>query len=109
MTSPRRIFEPGARSVIAFEQMLSSKEGSRLSVKTMVEPVAEALGNTVAMSRKSYVHPRLIEAVREFTARCVGGCSRRLARRRWLSSAEAGMIAFLKKKPRRQPSSKGNG
>ena len=30
----------------------------------MVEPVAEALGNTPAMSRKAYVHPALIEAVK---------------------------------------------
>ncbi len=33
--------------------------------QTMVEPVAEALGNTPAMSRKAYVHPALIEAVKE--------------------------------------------
>ena len=31
----------------------------------MIEPVAEALGNTVAISRKSYVHPALVEAAKE--------------------------------------------
>ena len=31
----------------------------------MVEPVAEALGNTPAISRKSYVHPKLLDAVKE--------------------------------------------
>ena len=31
----------------------------------MLEPVAEALGNTPAISRKSYVHPALIEAVKD--------------------------------------------
>ena len=31
----------------------------------MIEPVAEALGNTVAMSRKAYVHPALIAAVKD--------------------------------------------
>ena len=28
-----------------------------MSLKTVLEPVAEALGNTPAISRKSYVHP----------------------------------------------------
>ena len=31
----------------------------------MIEPVAEALGNTPAISRKSYVHPALLEAVKD--------------------------------------------
>jgi DNA topoisomerase-1 len=30
----------------------------------MLEPVTEALGNTPAISRKSYVHPALIERCR---------------------------------------------
>jgi len=93
-------FRTWGASVIAFEQMLTSEEGARLSVKTMVEPVAEALGNTVAMSRKSYVHPRLIEAVRDSPRDALAGLKPPRPRR-WLSSAEVGMIAFLKKKPRR--------
>ncbi len=31
----------------------------------MLEPVTEALGNTPAIARKSYVHPRLIELARD--------------------------------------------
>ena len=57
-------FRTWGASVIAFEQLLSAGE-RRISLKTMIEPVAEALGNTVTMSRKSYVHPCLIEAVRD--------------------------------------------
>jgi len=34
----------------------------------VVEPVAEALGNTPAISRKSYVHPQLLDAVKELAA-----------------------------------------
>lgn len=94
-------FRTWGASVIAFEQMLASKEGQRLSVKTMVEPVAEALGNTVAMSRKSYVHPRLIEAVRDDPRDALAGFKPPRARR-WLSAAEVGMIAFFKKQPRRR-------
>ena len=49
-------FRTWGASVIAFDQLLPAGE-ERISLKTMIEPVAEALGNTVAMSRKSYVHP----------------------------------------------------
>ncbi|MEO6248574.1 MAG: DNA topoisomerase IB [Sphingomicrobium sp.] len=95
-------FRTWGASVIAFEQMLASEEGARLSVKTMVEPVAEALGNTVAMSRKSYVHPRLIEAVRDDPRDALKGLKPPRPRK-YLSGAEVGMIAFLSKKPRRKP------
>ena len=63
--------------MIAFEQMLKKAENARISVKTMIEPVAEALGNTVAISRKSYVHPALIEAVKEDRATRSAGWSGR--------------------------------
>jgi DNA topoisomerase-1 len=92
-------FRTWGASVIAFEQMLDKEESARLSVKTMVEPVAEALGNTVAMSRKAYVHPRLIEAVQADPRDALTGI--KIPRgRRWLSSAEVGLIAYLKLKPR---------
>ena len=58
-------FRTWSASVIAFEQMLEEGEDARISLKTMIEPVAEALGNTPAISRKSYVHPALIEAVKD--------------------------------------------
>ena len=90
-------FRTWGASVIAFEQLLSSGD-DRISVKTMIEPVAEALGNTVAISRKSYVHPRLIEAVRDDPVDPLGGIKRPRARRR-LSSAETAFLAYLKKKP----------
>ena len=92
-------FRTWGASVIAFEQLLASGD-DRISVKTMIEPVAEALGNTVAISRKSYVHPRLIEAVRDNPVDPLGGIKRPRARRR-LSSAETAFLAYLKKKPRK--------
>ena len=50
-------FRTWSASVIALEQLLKKAENARITVKTVVEPVAEALGNTPAISRKSYVHP----------------------------------------------------
>ena len=53
---------------------------TRISLKTMIEPVAEALGNTVAMSRKTYVHPALIDAVKDDPRDPLDGMKRPRAR-----------------------------
>jgi DNA topoisomerase I len=87
-------FRTWSASVIAFEQLLKKAEDARISVKTVIEPVAEALGNTPAISRKSYVHPRLLEAVKSKPADPLSGMERPRARNR-LSSAEVALIEFL--------------
>lgn len=87
-------FRTWSASVIAFDQMLKKAEDARISVKTVVEPVAEALGNTPAISRKSYVHPKLLEAVKESPRDPLSGMDRPRARKR-LSSAEVGLLEFL--------------
>ncbi len=89
-------FRTWGASVIAFEQLLAKEEDARISVKTVIEPVAEALGNTVAMSRKSYVHPALLDAVKERPRDPLKGMKRPRARRR-LSTAETAFLKFLKK------------
>ena len=93
-------FRTWGASVIAFDQLLSAGE-ERISLKTMIEPVAEALGNTVTMSRKSYVHPSLIDAVKDRPDDPLKGMKRPRARRR-LSSAETAFLKFLRRKPRRK-------
>ncbi len=95
-------FRTWGASVIAFEQLLAKEEDKRISVATVLEPVAEALGNTPAMSRKSYVHPSLIEAAKESPRNPLDGMERPRARK-WLSSAEVGFLAFLGKRKRRRP------
>jgi DNA topoisomerase-1 len=92
-------FRTWGASVIAFEQLLAKSEGSRISIKTVVEPVAEALGNTVAMSRKSYVHPALLEAVKEDARDPLDGMARPRSRAR-LSSEEVGLLDFLARSAR---------
>jgi DNA topoisomerase-1 len=93
-------FRTWGASVIAFERMLKKAEDSRISVKTVIEPVAEALGNTPAISRKSYVHPRLLEAVKADPRDPLKGLERPPPRKR-LSSAEVGLLQFLAKRKRR--------
>jgi DNA topoisomerase-1 len=95
-------FRTWGASVLAFEQILNHKEATRISVNTMIEPVAEALGNTVAISRKAYVHPALVEAVKERPRDPLGGIERPRARK-WLSECEVGLMQFLAKTGRRKP------
>lgn len=91
-------FRTWGASTIAFEEMVKrAKEKGRIKLNSMIAPVAEALGNTAAISRKSYVHPALIEAARE--AGAIG--ERELPRAtKYLSSAERGLIEFLEALPK---------
>jgi DNA topoisomerase-1 len=86
-------FRTWGASTIAFEEMVRRcRKHGRVKLKSVIEPVAEALGNTAAISRKSYVHPALIEAARD--AGAIG--ERRLPRAsKYLSSAERGLAEFL--------------
>jgi len=94
-------FRTWGASVIAMDQLLKKAESARISVKTVIEPVAEALGNTVAMSRKAYVHPRLVEAIKEDPRDPLDGQDRPRARKH-LSSAEVALLKYLAKRPRRK-------
>jgi DNA topoisomerase-1 len=87
-------FRTWSASVIALDQMLKKAEDARITVKTVVEPVAEALGNTPAISRKSYVHPGLLEAVKAQPRDPLDGMERPRSRKR-LSSAELALLEFL--------------
>src|SRR3546814_17582454 len=89
-------FRTWGASRIAFEQICAAGEDG-ISLKDMLEPVAEALGNTPAISRKSYVHPALVEAVKQNPRDPVGGlqCPRAT---KSLSSAERGLSEFLDKR-----------
>ncbi len=95
-------FRTWSASVIAMDQMLRKAEDARITVKTMIEPVAEALGNTEAMSRKSYVHPQLIDAVKDDARDPLDGMDRPRARAR-LTSSEVALIDYLSAKKRRRP------
>ena len=88
-------FRTWGASVIAFDRMLEKARDARISVKTLIEPVAEALGNTPAISRKAYVHPILLEALKQDPRDPLHGLERPAARAR-LSSAEVGLLQFLK-------------
>lgn len=86
-------FRTWGASVLAFGALVAGG-GRGIGVKAMLELVAEALGNTPAISRKSYVHPALIELAK------AGGLREeqplRLPRpTKYLSACERGLLAFL--------------
>lgn len=83
-------FRTWGASVIAFETLLDA--GGNMQLKAMIAPVCEALGNTPAIARKSYIHPALIGATQgEGLAKGL-----KLPRRtKYLSSHERGLIEFL--------------
>jgi DNA topoisomerase I len=87
-------FRTWGASVIACEQLLKKAEDARITVKTVVEPVAQALGNTPAISRKSYVHPQLLEAVKTDPRDPLSGMERPRSRKR-LSTSEVALLEFL--------------
>ena len=95
-------FRTWGASVIFFKQMLAKAEEKRLSIKTALEPVAEALGNTPAISRKSYVHPAPDRGAPAGSRATRSTASFPPPPRRRLSSRRNGLPAFLKKMtPRR--------
>jgi DNA topoisomerase-1 len=91
-------FRTWGASVIAFEALASASD--YIGIKAMLEPVTEALGNTPAIARKSYVHPDLVALARDREAQQAFRETLDLPRAtRYLSRAERGLIAFLESGP----------
>ena len=87
-------FRTWGASLLAFRHILDAGRHGALSLKPMLETVAAALGNTPAISRKSYVHPALIEICRNGDA--TGLCALKLPRAtRYMNPHERALIAFL--------------
>ncbi|MHA6723371.1 DNA topoisomerase IB [Sphingomonas sp. RS2018] len=85
-------FRTWGASVLAFETLVGADKD--IGLKTMLEPVTEALGNTPAIARKSYVHPMLVDIVKSGDQSALR--ARPLPRAaRHLSRTERGLIALL--------------
>ena len=82
-------------SVMGYE-FLRAAEG-RVPIKAVLEHVAEQLGNTPAVTRKSYIHPAVIDLV-ELQEAWRDGLKLPRATQ-WLTREERGLIALLKDAP----------
>lgn len=82
-------------SVFAYSLLADSKE--RLTLKAVLNEVAGKLGNTPAVTRRSYIHPAVIDVV-DRQEEWRGGLE--LPRKtKWLSRHERGLIALLEDGP----------
>lgn len=89
-----RHFRTWGASVAAFEAMVEAE--APLPLGALTEMVAQRLGNTPAIARKSYIHPLLIDIAQNRQVRW----RKRLKlprETRWLSAAERGLLRELKK------------
>ncbi|MEQ9663764.1 MAG: DNA topoisomerase IB [Parasphingopyxis sp.] len=86
-------FRTWGASALAFELLHDAGE-EPMTLKALLDPIAESLGNTPAISRKSYVHPALIELAKDGAPEHFGGLN--LPRKtKYLSRYERGLIEFL--------------
>ncbi|MEM7666192.1 MAG: DNA topoisomerase IB [Pseudomonadota bacterium] len=82
-------------SVLAFETLVDGD--GELPIRALLERVAERLGNTEAIARKSYIHPAVIERVE---GQAQWRDQLRLPRKtQWQSAAERGLIELLEESP----------
>ena len=87
-------FRTWGASVLSFRHIVEAAGDAKPTLKAMLDRVAAALGNTPAISRKSYVHPALIDICK--SGDIAGLCGAKLPRAtRWLSPHERALIAFL--------------
>ena len=87
-------FRTWGASLLAFQHILAIGRNGKLALKPMLECVASALGNTPAISRKSYIHPALVDICKCGDAG--GVCALKLPRAaRYLNGEERALIAFL--------------
>lgn len=85
-------FRTWGASVLAFTSLAEAEQD--ISLKTMLGPVVDALGNTPAIARKSYVHPLLVDLVKD--GQTAFRETLRLPRSaKHLSRHERGLIALL--------------
>lgn len=104
-------FRTWAGTVLAADALRSlgasqAQRGPKRRIRGMIEEVAEALGNTVAICRKCYIHPRVIEAyldgsLGDFFAGIPA--PKRSPPATALSPAEKAVLALLRRR-RRSPS-----
>lgn len=82
-------FRTWGGTLVAFEAWLEG--GGAVGLTAVLRRVADELGNTPAVSRKSYVHPAVLAAIKGKLA----PPQRPPRRMQWLEPAERALIAFL--------------
>lgn len=93
----------GVHALALWRAQLGCEDASRRSVNQLLAEVAQRLGNTVAVCRKAYVHPRVLELLAAIGAldATVSALLGRI-RRAGLTGAERDLLGLLSKPARRR-------
>jgi DNA topoisomerase I len=92
-------------AALLFDQVepCSSATDAKRKINRVLAGVAERLGNTPAVCRKSYVHPQLLLSFEQGSLRAALGRAKRARRKRGLSREEAVMISMLESIAKSRP------
>ena len=89
-----RTWHGSAHALALWMQQCAADPAERRSANQLLREVASRLGNTVAVCKKAYVHPRILEAMASVAGAPVP-LKPGLPRRAGLSAAERRLLAFL--------------
>ncbi|MDQ6639883.1 MAG: DNA topoisomerase IB [Pseudomonadota bacterium] len=90
-----RTWHGTAHALALWIEHAATERGRRPSAKELLGEVAKRLGNTVAVCKKSYVHPRVLEVLAsELDADLLAELDKK-SRRTGLSAGERRLLAFL--------------
>ncbi len=85
-------FRTWGGTVVAYSEWCAAQDrGEQIGIRAVAEAVAQELGNTATIARKSYIHPRVLELVTEK----LPVPTRQPRTTKWLSSAERGVLLLL--------------
>jgi len=93
-----RTWHGTAHALALWLEGAGAADDARRSVKELLGEVARQLGNTVAVCKKSYVHPRVLEALASEVDDELVAELDQVAARRGLSAGERRLLAFLKRR-----------
>jgi DNA topoisomerase-1 len=93
-----RTWHGTAHALALWIEGAGAADGARRSVKELLGEVAKQLGNTVAVCKKAYVHPRVLEALATEVDTELLAELDKVAGRRGLSAGERRLLAFLKRR-----------
>ena len=89
-------FRTWGGTVVAYAEWISAQDkGEAPGIRAIAEVVAQELGNTPSVARKSYIHPRVLDLV---TGK-LPPPPRKPRTTKWHSSAERGVLVLLSEQP----------
>ena len=94
-----------AALALSITEAFDSEAGAKRNVARAIEQVAAQLGNTVAVCRKSYIHPDVVECYLDGTLlrHLDEGVSEVLDDLAGLREEEVAVLALLQQRPRQEP------